>query len=155
MSEHLSTSGGYDDLFGQLKTLARGLDPVPGRVVEAARASATWQTVDAELADLIYDSVVDAELQGVRGGTARQLTFETADLTVEVEVASGSGRINGQLVPAQEADVEIRHPDGSVKVQSDRLGHFRADGVPSGPVSLRLHTAAAVGRVAHTDWVVL
>ena len=153
----MSTNGGpdHDEILGRLQLLARGLDPVPRRVVEAAKASATWQTVDVELADLIYDSVVDEALVGVRGGTARQLTFKTADITVEVEVAADSRRINGQLVPPQEADVEIRYPDGSVAVQSDRLGHFRADGVPAGPVSLRCRIGGPTGRAAHTDWVVL
>lgn len=154
----MSENGGLEDdgeLLARLKLLARDLDPVPRRVVEAAKATATWQTLDAELADLIYDSVFDEELVGVRGGTARQLTFATTDFTVEIEVAAGSGRINGQLVPPQEADVEIRHPDGSVKVQSDHLGHFRADGVPPGPVSLRCRIGGPTGRAAHTDWVVL
>lgn len=152
----MSTTGGaeHDELLARLGVLARGLDPVPGRVLAAARACATWQTVDTELADLIYDSVVDEELVGVRGGAARQLTFATADITVEVEVAA-LGRINGQLVPPQAADVEIRHPEGAVNVRSDDLGHFRAEGVPPGPISLRCRTGGPAGRVAHTDWVVV
>jgi hypothetical protein len=153
----MSTNGAPDaeELLGRLKVLAAGLDPVPRRVVEAARASFSWRTIEAELAQLVYDSVVDDELVGARGGGARQLTFEAPGVTVELEVAPGSGRINGQLVPPAEADVEIRHPGGSMRVRSDRLGHFRAEGVPPGPISVRCHTGGAAGRTAHTDWVVL
>jgi hypothetical protein len=153
----VSTNGAFDndELLDRLKVLAAALDPVPQRVLEEARACSVWQTIDTELAELVYDSVVDEELVGARGGGARQLTFEAPDVTVEIEVAPGSGRINGQLVPPQEADFEVRHPGGSLAVRSDRLGHFRADGVPSGPVSVRCHIVGAAGRAAHTDWVVL
>ncbi len=144
----------HDELLARLKMLTAALDPVPRRVVEAARGSFTWQSVEAELAELVYDSVVDEELVGARGGGARQLTFEAPDVTIELEVAPGSGRINGQLVPPTEADVEVRHPHGSFTVRSDRLGHFRADGVPNGPISVRCRAGAA-GRTAHTDWVVV
>ncbi len=153
----MSTDGtvDHDEVLARLKALAAALDPVPARVVEAARRSFTWQSIDSELAELVYDSVVDEELVGVRGGGARQLTFEAPGVTVELEVASGSGRINGQLVPPTEADVEVRHPNGSQMVRCDRLGHFRADGVPSGPISVRCRTGGAAGRTAHTDWVIL
>ena len=145
----------YDELAGRLRVLAAALDPGPQRVRDEARACAVWQTIDAELAELVYDSVVDEELVGARGGAARQLTFEAPGLTVEIEVAPGSGRINGQLVPPREADVELRHPGGSLNVRSDRLGHFAADGVPSGPISVRCGVGGVAGRAAHTDWVVL
>jgi hypothetical protein len=145
----------YNELLGRLKVLTAALDPVPERVVEAGRASFSWHSIDAELAELVYDSVVDEELVGARGGGARQLTFEAPDVTIELEVTPGSGRIVGQLVPPAEADVEVRHPDGSLTVRSDRLGHFRAEGVPAGPVSVRCLSSGTAGRAAQTDWVVL
>ncbi len=144
----------HDELLARLKVLAAALDPVPRRVVETARHSFAWHSIDEELAELIYDSVVDDELVGARGGALRQLTFEAPGVTVELEVAPESGRITGQIVPPSEADVEIRHPGGSLEVRSDRLGHFRADGVPSGPISVRCHTGGA-GAAAHTDWVIV
>ncbi|HEX2274970.1 MAG TPA: hypothetical protein VHG90_13950 [Acidimicrobiales bacterium] len=145
----------YDELLSRLKVLAAALDRLPRGVVEAARASFSWKSIDAELAELVYDSVVDEELVGARGGGARQLTFEAPDVTIELEVTPGSGRIIGQLVPPTDADVEIRHPEGSLTVRSDRLGHFRVDGVPPGPISVRCLSGGAAGRAAHTDWVVL
>jgi hypothetical protein len=143
----------HDELLARLKLLTAALDPVPRRVVDAGRASFGWQSIDAELAELVYDSVVDEELVGARGGSARQLTFEAPGVTIELEVAPGTGRVNGQLVPPAEADVEVCHPHGTLSVRSDRLGHFRADGVPEGPISVRCRAAA--GQAAHTDWVVV
>ncbi len=146
----------YEELLSRLTLLAARLDPVPGHVVEAAKASRTWQTIDAELAELVYDSVQSDELAGVRGsGDARQLTFEAPGVTVEVEIGTVSRRLQGQLVPPQEADVEVRHPGGAVTVRSDELGHFSCEGVPRGPVSLRCRVAGRAGPTAHTDWVVL
>ena len=145
----------HDELLARLKSLTAALDPLPRDVADAARGSFSWQSIEAELAELVYDSVVDEELVGARGGGARQLTFEAPGVTVELEVAPGSGRINGQLVPPAEADVEFRHPGGSLTVRSDRLGHFCADGVPPGPISVRCDTGGTAGRAAHTDWVVL
>jgi len=149
----------YDELLADLKTLVRQLDPVPEQVREAARASATWLTIDAdlaELAELTYDSVVSDELVGIRGsGAARQLTFETPGRTLEIEIAGAAGRLQGQIVPAREVDVVIRHRNGATTVRTDSVGHFEADGVPAGPVSLRWDGAGSGEGATTTDWVVL
>lgn len=147
----------YDELLADLKFLASRLDPVPEAVKAAARASSTWQRIDAELAELVYDSVVDDELVGVRGsGAARQLTFRGPGGSVEVEVVSAGRRLQGQVLPAREVDVEVRHRGGSTTVRSDALGHFTAQGVPPGPVSLRCGGGGdGGGAPTTTDWVVL
>lgn len=141
-------------LLTQLHSALDGLDPVPESVVDAARSAYAWRTIDAELAALSYDSLLDdEELAGVRsaGSAARMLTFESADLTVEVAVERG--RVMGQLVPAQVGTVELRHPGGSTTEQADEVGRFSFDGVPRGPFSLRCTTADAATIV--TDWIVL
>jgi hypothetical protein len=145
----------HDELLARLKAIAARVDPVPPHVLAAARASATWQTIDAELAMLVYDSVVDGELVGVRGGGARQLTFESAEASLEVEVAAGPRRLNGQLVPPREADIEVRHPGGSFTVRSDVLGHFKVDILPAGPVSFGFQAGGPGSHATHTDWVLL
>jgi hypothetical protein len=147
----------YDDLFAELKTIVTRMDPVPEPVRAAARGSAAWQTIDSELAELVYDSVVDDELVGMRGsGGSRQLTFHAPGLTVELEVDSSDRRLQGQIVPPREAEVEIRHPAGSTTVRSDALGHFGLDRLPAGPVSLRWAGGdVAGGTGTTTDWVVL
>lgn len=146
----------HDDerLLAELRAALDGLDPIPDRVRDAARDAFAWRTIDAELAALSYDSLLDdKELAGVRSGTdaARMLTFEAEDLTVEIEVERG--RLIGQLVPPQRGDVEVRHATGSMTVQADEVGRFVAEPVPRGPFSLRCRTASATAIV--TDWIVL
>jgi len=144
-----------DELLDRLTRLAAVHDPVPQAVVDAAIASENWRDIDAELAELVFDSAVDGAMVGARGVLdGRQLTFEAPGMTVELEVLGEPARIQGQLVPAGEADVEILHPRGSVSVHADPLGHFRADGVPEGPVSLRCRVEGSEAPVTSTDWVV-
>jgi hypothetical protein len=140
-----------DEVFAELKRVIGDSDPVPPEVVAAAIASRTWRRVDAELAELVYDSLVDAEL--VRGSRAgRRITFEGPELTVELEV--GPVSIDGQLVPPQPGRVEVRHPDGTLTVAADDLGHFRVDEMLHGPVSLRCEPdVAAVPTV--TSWIII
>jgi hypothetical protein len=152
--------GGWDDeaLLAELRALAARADPVPERVREAARGSLTWRTIDEELARLVYDSALDAELAAlVRGGEARLLTFELDGLAVEVEATAaddGSLVLVGQIVPPGAAAIEVRHPGGTVAAAADDVGRFRVAGVPAGPVSLRTRRAGADAWVA-TEWVTL
>jgi hypothetical protein len=140
-----------DQVFLDLKAAIATSDPVPVHVIDAALASRTWRRVDAELAELVYDSLLEAAL--VRDGAgARQLTFESPELTVEVEV--GVAALDGQLVPPQPANVVVRHRGGSVTVAADHLGHFHVDGVPHGPLSLRCVSHVSGVAIA-TSWVVI
>lgn len=143
-----------DRFAGRLRTLVSQVDPTPPAVIAAARAAFEWRTVDAELAELTYDSWVDdRELAGVRGGGGpRQLTFEAPGLTVEVEVGDGAvPRLVGQVVPAHPGTVELRHGGGSLTLAVDDLGRFAAQHLPAGPLSLRC-TAGAASPV-ETEWV--
>ncbi len=102
-----------EQLLAELRELARTLDPAPGEVVFAARGSLAWRRIDADLAEVSFDSSVDRglALSGVRGGdNVRLVSFEGPDLTVEVEIAriGDLRRLVGQLVPPQPAPVEIR-----------------------------------------------
>ncbi len=153
MSELVDEDG---DTLERLARLARLNDPVPADVVAAAKASYTFRTLDSELAELVYDSAMEAaQLVGVRGGGARQLTFEAPGLAVETEIAA-DGRLVGQMVPPQAARVEIRHRGGSTVVQADELGRFHADGLEAGPMSLRCWVTGTAGvPPTETDWIVI
>jgi len=149
--------GAHDDdaVMAELRQAAGQADPLPAESVAAARAAFAWRTLDAELARLAYDSLLeDQPLAGVRGvGTPRLLTFEAAGLTVEVE-AAGEGperRLLGQLVPPQPGRVELRHRGGPATVEADGMGRFAFPGVLPGPVSLRCDPASGAGTVC-TDW---
>ncbi len=134
------------------------VDPVPVEMVAAARATFIWHTIDAELAQLTCDSVLDTDrMAGVRGGSTavgpQLLTFSAEGLTVEIEATTGPGglRLLGQLVPPQPGQVEVCHPGGTTTVDVDALGRFAADGLAPGPVSLRCRPAQG-GPAVGTDW---
>lgn len=145
-------------LLGELRSAMRQADPVPQRVREAAKASLTWRTVDAELAELAFDSLVDhRELATVRGSSGpRLLTFTAPGLTVEVEVAGSGARrqLIGQLVPPGPAEVRVRHAGGVVTVEADELGCFAVAELDAGPVRLqcRVRRPEPVAPFV-TDWV--
>ena len=152
-----------EDLLGELRSLFNRLDPVEPWVLEQARAAYTWRTVDAELAELTFDSLLDRDLAGsVRdsGTTARAprllgfgAVVDGEDVAVEVEVDQGSGvpTLVGQILPPAVAVVEVQSADGSVGVvHADDLGRFRVRPVPSGPLRLRVRHE---GRVVQTTWL--
>ena len=147
-----------DAAMEELREIAAAEDPVPEHILAAARGSYTWRTIDAELAGLVYDSLLDAEaLATVRSeGTVRLLTFETPDLAVELEVTAvaGSRSIVGQLVPPGPGLVELRHAGGRRELLADALGRFAAEGVPAGPVSLRCRREGTDAAV-ETEWVAI
>jgi hypothetical protein len=142
----------------ELRGLAARLEPVPDRLVQAAVDAYAWRTVDADLAELVFDSLADQdEAALVRGRQQeRLLSFRAGGLTIEVEVtaAGPSRRLIGQLVPPQRAEVEIRHQDEVVTLITDEFGRFIAESLPAGPVSLRCGPADQAHRSAVvTDWV--
>jgi hypothetical protein len=147
-----------DELIDELRVAGLVVDPVPERVVSSAKGSLSWRTIDAELARLTYDSVLDEERRSlVRStGTARMLTFAAGDLTVDVEV-EGSGRerrLVGEITPPQRATLIVRHADGTTEVETDDDGRFRTGAVPAGPISLTLRLAAG-DSVVQTEWTTL
>src|SRR6266571_3664529 len=141
-----------------LRRLAARLDPVPTRLLHAAAESFTWRTIDADLAELVFDSLVDQdEAALVRGPEqVRLLSFETGDLAIEVEITGteSARSLIGQLVPPGRAAVEIRQGDDVVAADADELGRFSAGPLRAGPVSLRCSTRPEMRRVV-TDWVTI
>lgn len=141
-----------EQLLARLARFAGAVDPVPAEVVAAASGSYAWRTVGAELAELVYDSDDERELVGVRSdGDARQLTFQGAGLTLEVEVAPG-GSLVGQLVPPQPAAIEVRHGSTSTTLRADHLGRFAGAGMPAGPLSVWCRPQSG-GTAIATDWL--
>jgi hypothetical protein len=117
-----------DALLAELAEALRPWTVPPPEVVEAGKQSFTWRTIDAELAVLTHDSLLDATPVLARSGTQpRMLTFEAGELTIELEVDSGAGqrRLVGQLLPGWPAELELRAGDAEpVTGRSDGLGRF-------------------------------
>lgn len=149
-----------DALLGELQGLLARVDPMPPQLLDQARRSFCWRTIDADLAELSFDSLTDRDsVLAVRSGAdvapePRMLGFGAVvhgeDLSIEVEVSSDAGLV-GQIFPAGAAVVEVQEGGGgSTEVPIDELGRFFIEPVPSGPVRLRVEHA---GRVVQTAWV--
>lgn len=148
---------GSGDAMTMFSALAARMDPVPQAVLDAARGSFTWRTIDAELAEIAFDSVLDEHLAGVRGPMTgpRLLTFEAVDVAIELEVTDvgGQRRLVGQVVPSDAAAVEVRHAEGATPVSTDDMGRFAVEEIPAGPVSVRVQRPGR--EPVDTDWVTL
>lgn len=143
---------GHDALEARLRGIVSHLDGVPPLVDEGARAAFGWRTIDADLAELMRDSADELAEAGVRGpGGARQLSFESPALGIELEVVETGPRVRrveGQLLPPGEATVMVERPDGepAVSVRADELGRFVLDGLRAGVV--RLHVLLRDAQIA-------
>jgi hypothetical protein len=148
-----------EGLLAELRGAAARFDAPPAAVLDAARASLTWRTIDAELAALAFDSAVDRAATPVRSGDGpRLLSFNAPGLTVDLEVSPVGPRrhLVGQLVPPQRARVDVRHRDGITSVDADELGRFTATSISAGPVSLRCHLAGSPsGPAVVTEWLAI
>ncbi|MQA35465.1 hypothetical protein [Modestobacter roseus] len=140
-------------LLHDLARVARDRDPVPTDLLEFARQSLTWRTVDAELAELTADSHEVARAVRTAGDDVRLLTFSAGDLRLDVEVLAegATRRLVGELSPAQPARVVLEHTDGTLTEDTDELGRFLLDGVPVGLVRLRCTPEGGPGFI--TPWL--
>jgi hypothetical protein len=149
-----------DQLEEALRRHAARLEPVPASLLQAAQDAFAWRDVDGDLAELVFDSLLDTDdATLVRGSPERRLiSFQASGLTIDVEVTiAAAGRaVLGQIMPPRRAAVEIRNPHGAVTVEADELGRFRSGPLRAGPMSLRLSLAAdAPGSQVVTDWLAI
>lgn len=117
-------------------------EPAPAALVAAAKAAYTWRTIDAELASLTYDSLLDLAASGVRrsGESDAVLVFEGVDAQLVVMLATRS--VRGQLVPPAAATVTVLGPDGELgRWDVDGSGRFDVPIAAGHPVRLRLDLA--------------
>ncbi|HEY9523373.1 MAG TPA: hypothetical protein VIR33_09040 [Thermopolyspora sp.] len=145
-----------DDIrLEELRRAVRFFDPVPARLVRAAVDAYTFRTIDAELAELIFDSICDDTAGLVRGPEeVRLLAFEAHQLTVEVQII-GTGatrRLIGQLQPGLPAEIDIRGRHQRTRITADDLGRFGFAGIGRGLFGLCCRTGE--GTIV-TDWVVI
>ena len=77
-----------NELEAELRRLAADKEPVPAELVQAALDAFGWRDIDAELAELIYDSLADAdEASLVRGSPGQRLvSFAVGGMTIDLEV---------------------------------------------------------------------
>lgn len=160
MTDDTLTTGGPDELLlTELRRVASLLDPVPTRLVHAARESLTWRSVDAELAALLSDSVLEDERAALVRSTAglRAVAFESTAITIELDVvATGTRRtLVGQLVPPAPAAVEVQTAELRTTVDADAQGVFRVEDVPSGQMRLRVTGHPDADGPVETSWITI
>jgi hypothetical protein len=140
-----------------MSLLRRGLDqsdPAPSDVTEFAKEALSWRTIDAELAQLSYDSTDETTSTTVRStASARIVGFEAGEWMIDLEHDAATRELRGQIQPAGRLDVEL-HVVGAVLVTAtDELGRFSFDGVEAGPVAVVVRVEG--GETVKTEWIVL
>lgn len=141
-----------EDLLRDLGTAVRDAGAPTERMRAAAEAAFSWRTIDAELAQLSYDSWTDPALL-VRGSSTqpRSLVFSHGALAVELERTDDA--LVGQLVPPTSGEIALIGADGqSVTSEADDLGCFSLPVTRTGPH--RLRCTAPAGELL-TDWWLL
>ena len=148
---------GWDDerLLAALGEALKAREAVPSWFVETGKNAFAWHNIDAELAQLTYDSNEDLrEPAVVRSETAsvRSLTFTSAHLSMELEVATSY--VLGQIIPPRSGTLEIHTRAGEISTtEVDEIGCFAVDPIPSSPFRLRCRTAD--GTDVLTGWITI
>jgi hypothetical protein len=124
------------------------LPPVPDRLVSAARAAFQWRLIDAELADMLFDSTSD-ELVGVRGGSGdrRSFRYQSGDHVIRVHLTEATLIV--MVEPPVVAPVALIDGDGQRAYETDEYGELAID-APELPFRLELKLP---GGDVVTPWV--
>jgi hypothetical protein len=142
-----------DRLLAELQEALRAAEDVPARFVAAGKAAFAWRTIDADLAELSYDSLDDEQTRlatRTEDATVRALTFVSGQLTIELEITAES--VLGQVVPAQPGQVFLQIGTGrQVTGVIDEIGCFAVEPVPAGP--FRLFCRTVDGTEVRTGWI--
>ena len=147
----------WDDeqLLAALRESIRARQAVPDEFVEMGKSAYTWHNIDAELAQLTYDSGTHGERTvAVRSETAsiRALTFTSAHLSMELEVNEDC--LLGQIIPPRAGTLEAQTRAGATTSTAvDEIGCFAVEPLPASPFRLRFRTTDGIDVV--TGWVTL
>jgi hypothetical protein len=149
----------WDDeqLLAALRESIRARRAVPDEFVEMGKSAYTWHNIDAELAQLTYDSGREQDRDvaaSVRSETAsiRALTFTSAHLSLELEVTESS--LLGQIIPPRAGTVETQTRAGATTTTPvDEIGCFAVDPIPASPFRLRCRITD--GADVLTGWITL
>ncbi len=149
-------SDGWDDerLLGALCEAIRTRQDVPPGFVETAKSAYAWHNIDAELAQLTYDSSRDTWSVSLRSETAsiRALTFTSAHVSIELEVTENC--LLGQVMPPRMGMIEVQARAGATAVAPvDEIGCFSIEPIPPSPFRLRYR--AENGTEVVTGWVII
>ena len=102
------------------------LDPIPEHLTEAAQAAFSWRRIDAELAELLFDSATD-ELIGVRGTTSdrRSFRFGHGDAVIRVHLTQATMIV--MLEPPMSVGCRVTSNETTVEHRTDEYGELVVD----------------------------
>lgn len=143
-----------EELLAALGEAIRAREEVPEWFVETGKNAYAWHNIDAELAQLTYDSSRDQDaVATVRSEAAsiRALTFTSVQLSIELEVTGGS--LVGQIIPPRAGTLEVHTTAGVTSLPVDEIGCFAVTPIPSSPFRLRCCTED--GADVLTGWITL
>jgi hypothetical protein len=141
-----------DKLLAALREALSASEAVPAWFVETGKNAYAWHNIDAELAQLTYDSFSDQRMAtATRSETAsiRALTFTSANLSMELEVSEDS--LLGQIIPPRAGMLEIHTKTGVITTSVDEIGCFAVE--PKPDTSFRLRCRIADGTDVLTGWI--
>ena len=143
-----------EELLAALGEAVKARQAVPEWFVETGKNAYAWHNIDAELAQLTYDSDSDrgvAAAVRAEAASIRALMFTSARLSIELEVASDS--LVGQIIPAQAGTLEVHTTGGVTSSPMDEIGCFAVTPIPASPFRLRCRTED--GTDVLTGWITL
>jgi hypothetical protein len=155
----MAGDGTLDDqgLLARLGGVARAADGPPELAYDLGRGALAWRNVDSELAQLVADSALETSTVRSAGSDTRLLSFETGDMTIEVQVSVRQGQrsLLGQVIPEPAAEGGVARVETSAGPASsaplDQVGRFEIDDVPG--ELLRIRIEAPGGAAVTTAWV--
>jgi hypothetical protein len=149
---------GWDDerLLEALSEAMSARAAVPAWFIETGKNAFAWHNIDAELAQLTYDSNEDqraaAVTRAAETASIRSLTFTSEHLTLELEVTGNS--LLGQIFPARAGVLEIHTRAGEISTtEVDEIGCFSVEPIPASP--FRLRSSASDGTHVLTGWITI
>lgn len=151
-------SAGDEELLAALREAISARRAVPEEFVEAGKSAFAWHSIDAELAQLTYDSTDSHELsaltraESTESASIRALTFTSKRAHIDLEVVESS--LLGQILPVQRARIEVQADDDAEQaITTDETGCFSIHPIPRGP--FRLRCRLTVGSDILTSWITL
>jgi hypothetical protein len=147
------------ELEHELGLAAQAFDSVPPELMRFATASYDLRDLDAQLAELVFDSLAEDQVALVRtAAQPRLVTFQAQELSIEAEMSGDAPtrRLVGRLVPTEHPlppSVDVQCGGTVVTAAVDDLGRFAVDVTAPGPWRLRLTLPGPGARPTVTAWV--
>jgi hypothetical protein len=143
-----------EELLAALGEAMRARQAVPEWFVETGKNAYAWHNIDADLAQLTFDSSRDEDtVAAVRSEAAsiRALTFTSVRLSIELEVTDRS--LLGQIIPPRAGTLEVHTTAGVTSSPVDEIGCFVVEPIPDSRFRLRCRTED--GADVLTGWITL